>query len=80
MVTVLVTLVVALPSRNAGGRTPLMSAVWGGSLACVRELVAMEGVDLTTRDRCPHLILALWVDLTVGYWGLMREQVAPKAK
>jgi len=41
----------SLNSRNAGGRTPLMSAVWGGSLACVRELVATEGVHLATRDR-----------------------------
>merc|ERR1719319_1231302 len=32
------------------GATPLMLAVFCGSLSCVKELVGMEGVDLDTRD------------------------------
>ena len=40
----------SLDTRDAGGRTPLMLAVSKGSLACARELVGVEGVDLDTRD------------------------------
>ena len=37
-------------ARDCGGWTPLMRAVWWGSVEVVRELVRVEGVDLETRD------------------------------
>ena len=37
-------------ARGYAGWTPLMSAVWWGSVEVVRELVRVEGVDLETRD------------------------------
>ena len=40
----------SINARDGGGWTPLMSAVWWGSVEVVRELVRVEGVDLETRD------------------------------
>ena len=37
-------------ARNFIGWTPLLMAVFGGSIECVRELVRVEGVDLETTD------------------------------
>ena len=36
--------------RNVEGERPLMVAVYHGNVECVRELVAVKGVDLDTRD------------------------------
>ena len=35
---------------DSDGVSPLMEAVWNNRVKCVRELVAVEGVDLETRD------------------------------
>ena len=37
-------------ARRGNGLTPLMSAINGGSVECVRELVREKGVDLDTRN------------------------------
>ena len=37
-------------ARGGLGHTPLMRAMWLGSVECVRELVRLKGVDLETRD------------------------------
>ena len=39
----------SLNTGNGNGRVPLMWAVYHGSLACVKELVQVDGVDLDTR-------------------------------
>ena len=39
----------SINARDDGGETPLMRAVYWGSVDVVRELVRVEGVDLETR-------------------------------
>ena len=46
-----------LNKKNDGGRTPLMEAVYWGSLASVQELARVEGVDWETRDRSGKSLL-----------------------
>ena len=43
-------LTTSINARGWSGQTPLMVAVWFGSVEVVRELVRVEGVDLETRD------------------------------
>ena len=43
-------LTTSINARGWCGQTPLMTAMWNGSVEVVRELVRVEGVDLETRD------------------------------
>ena len=61
---------------DSAGRSPLMNAVWWNRVECVRELVAVEGVDLETRDsRGRGLEEMARIEGCLEAWQVVREEL-----
>ena len=64
-----------LNTRDAGGDSPVMMAVRRGEVGCVRELLKMGQVELTTRDRCGQGLVSRARRRGGEVWGLVQGEL-----